>query len=898
MRSFLNKTVALVLACVTAFSLAACKKGSSDSESGSTSSAPDSTKVWTATSSEKFLRDTDYSSMYSRKTFEVKAFRNEEEAGQIIITAAEDTTYTFEVANLTSKSGDVLDKSAFTVYNEKYIYLSTIKDAFNSQGAGYYPDALLPYETAVEYNENRVSKGCNQGIYIVVKPSKEQKAGEYTGNFKLTLNGKEQNVAAKVTVYDYTLTDETHMKTSFSIPRKDLAILELDSSAEMAYTYSDFFASKRLSGGVPLTDDWSFDRDMYFDYIEKRIDDPKTSTIVSTFTGGATAVRVCYIDGVQTLAIDENINDDNEVISIPTVSWDVVQPLYEQYFTESLARGKNMYQKMILYLSLIDEFDSGSNVAYGVLKAAYNLRRTEDMFLRIADLIETLEYQDGKAICKYEIKFDSKNDNGGYSYYLDPIIPTEDGKVKYKEYECKVSEEEFDGFKTEVANGAREVTNVVTATQIYDFIYDNQNFASFCPTIENIIPVINLHRDYAEKADREMWTYTAVNPTAPYPTYHLDDALLSSRMLGTIMYENDIVGNLFWATGLSRIVDGNDAQLAGQDFYQEPLRFTGSNGDGFLLYPGRPYGIYGPVTSMRMESIRDSVEDYDLLYELENYYYKKHSATSAGFDALLKFATDGLYNGARLNYDEGYIERFYASRDLIASLLELAANNDTAIINYAFSDGKARFTVSAPKDAEIYVGGVKQTGVTDGDYVVYNIALTLDKAENFFELKSVLGGKTYEVSLSLGGKSEGLDNSALKDLITVTKDTAEITVDDSGVKIAFAENADRNTARVKLSASTLKIGAEYESVTLKIYNPSGKRVRLSVTGRSKASLAGMTVDFGELAEGWNEITLPLASYGVQEGDDLDYLNFVLNPIDGVLTDAFDLYIKDLTLKGA
>ena len=69
---------------------------------------------------------------------------------------------------------------------------------------------------------------------------------------------------------------------------------------------------------------------------------------------------------------------------------------------------------------------------------------------------------------------------------------------------------------------------------------------------------------------------------------------------------------------LSRICDGNDSQLSGQDYYDEPLRFTGANGDGFLIYPGRVYGIEGPVSSLRMEAIKDSVEDFDLLYELEN----------------------------------------------------------------------------------------------------------------------------------------------------------------------------------------------------------------------------------------------------------------------------------------
>ncbi len=37
------------------------------------------------------------------------------------------------------------------------------------------------------------------------------------------------------------------------------------------------------------------------------------------------------------------------------------------------------------------------------------------------------------------------------------------------------------------------------------------------------------------------------------------------------------------------------------------------NGDGYLLYPGRPAGFEGPVTTVRLEAARDGVEDYEYL---------------------------------------------------------------------------------------------------------------------------------------------------------------------------------------------------------------------------------------------------------------------------------------------
>ena len=52
-------------------------------------------------------------------------------------------------------------------------------------------------------------------------------------------------------------------------------------------------------------------------------------------------------------------------------------------------------------------------------------------------------------------------------------------------------------------------------------------------------------------------------------------------------------------------------------YLNDPLAFPGANGDGYILYPGRKYGIHGPIGTMRLEMIRDGQEDYEYLYILE-----------------------------------------------------------------------------------------------------------------------------------------------------------------------------------------------------------------------------------------------------------------------------------------
>ncbi|MBN2451247.1 MAG: DUF4091 domain-containing protein [Lentisphaeria bacterium] len=53
------------------------------------------------------------------------------------------------------------------------------------------------------------------------------------------------------------------------------------------------------------------------------------------------------------------------------------------------------------------------------------------------------------------------------------------------------------------------------------------------------------------------------------------------------------------------------------------------NGDGFLLYPGAPIGVPGPVTSVRFEQAREGVEDYEYLFLLRQ---RLEAARAAGRD--------------------------------------------------------------------------------------------------------------------------------------------------------------------------------------------------------------------------------------------------------------------------
>ena len=117
----------------------------------------------------------------------------------------------------------------------------------------------------------------------------------------------------------------------------------------------------------------------------------------------------------------------------------------------------------------------------------------------------------------------------------------------------------------------------------------------------------------ARASGKELWWYGCMGPKYPHPTYHIDDYLLSARVLGWMQYAYGIAGHLYWnAAGYTGWGAAPDAPA--RDVYTDPYR-NGRlpAGDGFLFYPGRPFGADGPLPSLRLMSIRDGLEDYELL---------------------------------------------------------------------------------------------------------------------------------------------------------------------------------------------------------------------------------------------------------------------------------------------
>lgn len=112
----------------------------------------------------------------------------------------------------------------------------------------------------------------------------------------------------------------------------------------------------------------------------------------------------------------------------------------------------------------------------------------------------------------------------------------------------------------------------------------------------------------------EVWWYVCCGPGKPYNNFFVDMSAMSHRLLFWQQKREKVQGLLYWNTtwwNPESLSDPWSSMMTVKEINPD-LR-----GDGSLFYPGKQVGIDGPVTSIRLEMIRDGLEDFDLLSLLE-----------------------------------------------------------------------------------------------------------------------------------------------------------------------------------------------------------------------------------------------------------------------------------------
>ncbi len=641
-------------------------------------------EFWSTYATEKVLRDeaaSTYASVKGAAEVSVRACQGEYEGTQLIMTAKQAVdSYKVELTDLTLEGGqETFDKDNILVYNQKYIQVKTIY-AGNGAKPGWYPDALLPIDKAIEYKENKITKGKNQGLFITFNVPVNQKAGSYSGTMKVTVDGVVTNIPVYLKVEDILVSQTTHTKSKFNATFHH-HIMEKDSTQEMFDKYTSALAEYRLSPGTimyePSITKTQAGADLYVGKAYEMLSsNPKTSSF-----------RIPFFSGMR---------DNVRTIDLPAAIM-YIKTVVEK----SLETGFNLMSHAN-FSGPIDEPD-----LFGLMdRVPYVVKDFNDAVTNVVNSIPGLA-------AKY------------------PNATPE--------------------FVTELTNSTKNLPLVVTMSETAEA--NSMGVKTYCPKVNNYHSATNRAK-YDDQLEK--WWYTCITPRPPYPGYQLEDTLLSARALSWMMSEYDVVGNFFWAVDVGGRYDGTQYNPI-EDFYDTAERYPKANGDGFLFYPGAEYGIDGPVGSIRLESIRDGLEEYELFYELEEIY------SSLGFStkSVQRNLASTIYTGTQVSSTSADFAR---SRNALIDLVKLAKTPaQVCVQNASVSGSTITYKVYCNNGYDLVSNGKTLTGGTSangGKGKIYTISIDLSKV-NYMNFSVEISGIKYEFNYRTGGLTQSNNASQL-----------------------------------------------------------------------------------------------------------------------------------------
>ncbi len=770
-------------------------------------------KVWSTNALEKVQRDIEYNVETPAK-LSIELAKNEIEGGQFIVTNLGDyqvQEFTVKMSSLKNANGAEIPADAVKVYLQKYLNVTHKMNADPSVSAGYVPDAILPFEKAVEYGENKV-EGTNQGVYVTVETQTDTAAGTYLGNCLVTVDGKEFNVPVEVTVWDFAISEEVHTATLFDLWQDHNMMGELDSTMEMYEKYYEYLAQNRISADL-LPGEYDTPEE-YAQMAKRAYEDVRITAFRLPYRGGKQNLDTAFMKEY-VMALIQASETDAELLNKATYYVGALDD--EPQFNDTLDDA-HIYTKQLdaMEEDIISELEQ---VGYFADKDAATAESIKEKIRKIPHIV-TVSYQ---------------------------IVETDERVTEAWEY--------------------GEVT--------FCPLFDSFSGSDFVPGKTNV----EMYQDIRE-ANGQIWWYGCNGPLYPWPSYHLDGSLVGARVIGTMMYDYGIDGNLYWCVNFyqQNHVDDGDIRKAA-DPYDDAFRDgTGGvnvphNGEGFLLYPGADYGIDGPVGSLRVEAIRDGNEDYEYYYLLDQ--LTEGLSDYYGMDISVENMVSNLYD--RLYSDVKYIpdaDNFSQVRRELAEIITTCSSDSKYVFNglkYAGSTASIEFL--AASDYAVKVNGENVTGTAQGSGMKYTALTTLDKSSNEFVIELTKGNTTISFKVVAGGKMatiSSFDDASSLSLFTVNDASVVLSHNTDGafatsggslkalITSKFNPDSPKDTLlynpRISLDVKANGVDmVNLDTLVCNMYNASGTPIDLRVKFETKQGyyLAhSMT-----LQEGWNTVKL-------------------------------------------
>ena len=784
MKGYFKKIASLLLVTLTTMSLVGClyTPPAQDVNSSLGSKEPvGATEVWSTYSTAKVPQNRDVS-IYEKGDAEIyiSMMKNETEGAQLIISAGQDiSSYELVAAELFDENGNTISTEQIAVYHQKYMPIDSMYNLNNTtyRGGDRLPDMILPMGTAIEYKENTVKKGENQGITVEVTTDRDTVPGIYSGVFTLKMDGSTKKIPATVEVWDIEYEGRRTFQSCFLIYRTYLAQGEYGATDELMDAYTQTLLDYKINSYWISGDLGYNDVEEFSSYVKKYFENENFNSIVIP----AYLPAPFYHDNAYA---DKTISYIKELIKMSTPESNYMSYAY-------------------MYISGYDEADVHAHL--------------KDDAIRV--------FKEG----------------GEFELMLERAIVecADELAVLQKNY----GEDFKDSIEQAILNLPAVFTNVNFVQE-----YVDELTSVFCPQFNVLGSDISLQKYQAqaeEKTNGEFWTYTCCGPNNPYPTFHVDDFNLGTRVSGWMEKKYKVNGYLYWAVNLCEPSGGHDVE----DFidpYNTPDRANNWLGDGYLLYPGKYYNSDSPFGSLRLVNFRDSMEDYDMLCiyeELLNKWAKKYN-TSINFDEYVNDLYVSLFDKATYYQDDALV---YAAREELVERILALQNSDGLLVKSSISaDGQKTNSEIYSTESTLTINGKTEQGVASGAGFKYEVVTATGEGEKVLTVKTA--GKSYEYTLLQSGAANmQLYNKNDRSSITSTAD--------GGANVTIKSEIRGNTqAQINAFKPYVEFAvSDFENATEIVFvikNTTNREIEADVliAGDSLSTIGGIYLRAGEEKE--------------------------------------------------
>ena len=564
-----------------------------------------------------------------------------------------------DITHFELKASDLVNGSNILSAENVEIYVEKYIPYDDHNGKGMMPDALIPMSAAVSYGENTIKKSNNGALWVTIYVPKNTQAGTYSGKFLLVMDGADGRGKVDIPV-SVTVYD-------YTLPQ------ERNAKTLFSWRY-DYTATGELNGSIEMME-------YYYEFYQK-YGISMQSLPMETMSGYELKEALKkYYDQLSTYTILSRVGDISTDL---LYNEEIVREQILAIAELSAQQERNLFDKAMIYYQDEPDFENAT-IRSNVLR---NLKVLRAMLERCVNIIATDTdgtYEEFKTLFPNEQEWKNAILN------IPNVIPfyTEEWLLENE--------------NTEEGQDLLGYLNCLCL--LYPKATDSKmsEFSKFCA-----------------KYDIDIWWYGMDAPEAPAPTYHIGDKnLLSARSVSWLQSKHDIKGNLYWDTA-GYVIDDNEFT----NVYEHPYRssvYDWAAGDGILSYPGAAYGIYGPLPSMRLMSIRDGMEEYEILENVKAKVKIGFGTSNAVESAVSQFCDDVLCDDIIDMYLDGEHSLNFTS--LRKQLIELACALDEGIglvvgstTSSGLLDATKTITYYAQEGATVTINGSTQNPISNCTY--------------------------------------------------------------------------------------------------------------------------------------------------------------------------------------